>query len=152
SKVVRKRRVISLTNPSSTRSAGREDQRLLYTELKLTKVCVDNHLSRTYPSRGHPGPGSFAKEDTMSRLGITTFPRAGPGFSPANPSRRRFVGITAGAAGGVLGSGLWTPARSERDDDERDRGEHRASCPEQNPIPHVNQAAGPQTFGSFHFF
>src|SRR5262249_20910250 len=77
SKVVRKRRVISLTNPSSTRSAGREDQRLLYTELKLTKVCVDNHLSRTYPSRGHPGPGSFAKEDTMSRLGITTFPRAG---------------------------------------------------------------------------
>jgi hypothetical protein len=73
------------------------------------------------------------------------FLRAGP---PDAVSRRRFVGITAGAAGGALGSGLWTPAHSADDENERREG----ACPEQNPIPHVNQAAGPQTFGSFHFF
>jgi hypothetical protein len=56
-------------------------------------------------------------------------------------SRRRFVGITAGAAGGVLGSGLWTPARSEHDDDEDDEGREGGRgkpCPEPDPIPHIN--------------
>jgi hypothetical protein len=80
----------------------------------------------------------------MRRTAIGHFLRAGPHLV----SRRRFFGIGAGAAGGVLGSGLWTPVRGERDDDE-DNGR---SCPEQNPIPHVNRAAGPQTFGAFHFF
>ena len=68
-------------------------------------------------------------------------PRAGPSMFKPNFSRRRFFGITAGAAGGVLGSGLWTPARGEHDDDDdRDRREGRP-CPEQDPIPHIN--AGP---------
>jgi len=58
----------------------------------------------------------------------------------------------AGAAGGVLGSGLWTPALGEHDDDDRDQDRDGRPCPEQNPIPHVNMAAGPQTFGAFHFF
>jgi hypothetical protein len=84
----------------------------------------------------------------MHRAAFEKLTRAGP---QGSVSRRRFFGISAGAAGGVLGSGLWTPARSAHDDDD---DEHRAGrrCPEQNPIPHVNRAAGPQTFGSFHFF
>jgi hypothetical protein len=80
----------------------------------------------------------------MRRTAIGHFLRAGPHLV----SRRRFFGIGAGAAGGVLGSGLWTPVRGD------DRGQESAdrACPEQNPIPHINRAAGPQTFGSFHFF
>ena len=82
----------------------------------------------------------------MRRMDIGHALRAGPNAV----SRRRFFGMSAGAAGSVLGSGLWTPARADHDDDDRE-GEGRR-CPEQNPIPHVNMAAGPQTFGSFHFF
>ena len=80
----------------------------------------------------------------MRRTTIGHSLRAGPQVV----SRRRFFRIGAGAAGGVLGSGLWTPALGRRDDDDDRDGE----CPEQDPIPHINQAAGPQTFGSFHFF
>src|SRR5438105_1614115 len=71
--------------------------------------------------------------------------RIGPFFraGPFGVSRRRFVGITAGAAGGVLGSGLWVPARSEP-------GEGEPSLGAPDPIPHTN--AIPAAFGAFHFF
>jgi hypothetical protein len=85
----------------------------------------------------------------MSRAAFGKFPRAGPGSSQPNVSRRRFVGMTAGAAGGVLGAGLWTPARGEHDDDDRDRG-GQGQCPETDPIPHINTATA--GFGAFHFF
>jgi len=85
---------------------------------------------------------------------FTKFPRAGPTVSLRNVSRRHFFGISAGAAGGVLGSGLWTPAlgdHDEHDDDDRDNGRETEQCPEQQPIPHVN-AGPPAGFGAFHFF
>jgi len=85
----------------------------------------------------------------MSRAFLGRFPRAGPQSSQRLlpiPSRRRFFGIAAGAAGGVLGSGAWTPADS-RDEDERER----RACPEQNPIPHINQGP-PSGIGGFRFF
>ena len=75
--------------------------------------------------------------------------RAGPRMSGSNVSRRRFFGVTAGAAGGVLGAGLWTPARSDHDDDD-DRRVGRP-CPEQDPIPHLN-AGPPAAIGGFRFF
>jgi len=84
----------------------------------------------------------------MRRTAIGHSLRAGPNVV----SRRRFFGIGAGAAGGALGSGLWTPVLGERGDDDRERAGEGTACPEQNPIPHINRAAGPQTFGSFHFF
>jgi hypothetical protein len=62
----------------------------------------------------------------MKRTDIERFVRAGPGAV----SRRQFVGITAGAAGGVLGSGLLTPARG-------DAGPGEPACPAPDPIPHV---------------
>jgi hypothetical protein len=56
-------------------------------------------------------------------------------------SRRRFFGASAGAAGAVLGSGLWTPARSgeheKDDDDDGQHGQQGAPCPAPDPIPHV---------------
>lgn len=79
---------------------------------------------------------------------FTKSPRAGPPLSLRNVSRRQFVGISAGAAGGVLGSGLWTPALGDHDDDREREGDR---CPEQQPIPHVN-AGPPAGFGAFHFF
>jgi len=73
--------------------------------------------------------------------------RAGPDASRRLVSRRRFFGASAGAAGAVLGSGLWTPAPSaERemdDDDDRDRGERGAKCPEPDPIPHTTLLGPP---------
>jgi hypothetical protein len=84
----------------------------------------------------------------MRRTRIGHLLRAGPDAV----SRRRFFGMSAGAAGGVIGSGLWTPARADHDDEDRGREGEGKPCPEQSPIPHVNRAAGPQTFGSFHFF
>jgi hypothetical protein len=83
----------------------------------------------------------------MRRRAIGEFLRTGRGAV----SRRKFVGITAGAAGGVLGGGLWTPAQSQHDDDDRDRTEGGRACPEQNPILHVNSGP-PAGFGAFHFF
>src|SRR5437588_6301340 len=86
----------------------------------------------------------------MRRITTNDVARAGPGLAKMpNVSRRRFVGITAGAAGGVLGAGLWTPARGERDDDDEKRAAGRP-CPEQNPIPHLNQAV--IGIGGFRFF
>jgi len=81
----------------------------------------------------------------MRRIPVA-FLRAGP---ISAVSRRRFFGISAGAAGGVLGSSLWTPAHGA--DDENERREESGACPEQNPIPHVNMGP-PFGFGSFHFF
>jgi hypothetical protein len=83
------------------------------------------------------------KEDAMRRRAIGEFLRTGRGAV----SRRKFVGITAGAAGGVLGGGLWTPAQSQHDDDDRDRTEGGRACPEQNPILHVNSGP-PAGFGT----
>src|SRR5438552_5314348 len=112
------------------------------------KDILTSYVVRRIPC--HRTTTAFAEqEDTMGRF--TKFPREGPSFSLRNVSRRQFVGISAGAAGGVLGSGLWTPALGDHDDDERRR--EAAQCPEQQPIPHINMAEpGPHTFGSFHFF
>ena len=67
------------------------------------------------------------------------FGRAGPDVSPGLVSRRRFFGASAGAAGVVLGSGLWTPAQGDRsrDDDAGDHDERGPSCPAPDPIPFV---------------
>ena len=77
--------------------------------------------------------------------------RAGPSIVRPNLSRRRFFGITAGAAGGVLGSGLWTPARGAHDDDDDEGRKAGRPCPEQDPIPHINQGP-PSGIGGFRFF
>jgi hypothetical protein len=106
--------------------------------------------------RGKPYPTQRVsyEEEMMAPSDSTRFPRAGPGFSLRNVSRRRFFGIGAGAAGSVLGAGLWTPARSAHDEhDEDDKDEQRPAgrpCPEQNPIPHINQAT--IGIGGFRFF
>ena len=70
------------------------------------------------------------------------------GRSRSNVSRRRFFGLTAGVAGGVLGTGIWTPARGADDGDADERAKH---CPEQDPIPHVNMGP-PSAVGGFRFF
>jgi hypothetical protein len=57
--------------------------------------------------------------------------RAGPGVSLKRVSRRQFFGASAGAAGVMLGSGLWTPAGGD------DAGEQGQVCPAPDPIPHV---------------
>lgn len=73
------------------------------------------------------------------RLPVSSrFDRAGPDASSRLVSRRRFFGASAGAAGAVLGSGLWAPAHDDDDDDEKeDKGERAARCPEPDPIPHT---------------
>ena len=87
----------------------------------------------------------------MRRMSTNDVARASPGLSQfRNVSRRRLFGITAGAAGGVLGAGLWTPARGVRDDDDDKRAAGRP-CPEQDPIPHLN-AGPPAAIGGFRFF
>jgi hypothetical protein len=65
-------------------------------------------------------------------------------FMRRRMSRRNLVHGTVGAAGAVLGSGLWTPARA--DDDERD--EHAGPCSQ--ALPQVHTTAGP--FGPLHFY
>jgi hypothetical protein len=85
----------------------------------------------------------------MNRETFGTLRRADPCTPPASVSRRRFFGITAGAAGGVFGAGLRTRARSEHDDDQDRDG--RRPCPEQDPIPHLN-AGPPAGIGGFRFF
>jgi hypothetical protein len=69
---------------------------------------------------------------------------------PGNVSRRRFFGISAGAAGGVLGAGIWTPAQSEHDDEDDEHRAKRRPCPEQNPIVHINKVVA--AIGGFRFF
>src|SRR2546426_1844598 len=113
-----------------------------FIELELTEMPDNFFTSRLTPRSGPPD-----KEERMRGRAIGQFLRAGPG----SVSRRRFVGIASGAAGGVLGSGLWTPARGEHDDDDRGREPDGRPCPEQNPIPHVNTGP-PSGFGAFHFF
>src|SRR5438876_1638661 len=113
-------------------------------------------LTTTPVGRMNPrtsGTRVLKKEESMRRRTTHEVARAGPGlYKMPNVSRRRFVGITAGAAGGVLGAGLWTPARSEHrdDDDDHDRQAGRP-CPEQDPIPHLN-AGPPAAIGGFRFF
>jgi hypothetical protein len=85
----------------------------------------------------------------MNRERFGILRRAGPGSLRAAVTRRGFFGMTAGAAGGVLGAGLWTPVRAA-DDDDRDRDGGRR-CPEQDPIPHLN-AGPPSAIGGFRFF
>jgi hypothetical protein len=46
----------------------------------------------------------------MRRKGLIEFGRVGSNAPPQIVSRRRFFGISAGAAGALVGSGLWTPA------------------------------------------
>jgi len=84
----------------------------------------------------------------MKPIDLLRLPRAAPRLSVPNVSRRRFFGVSAGTAGALLGSALWTPAQSERDDDDDERT--RSRCPEQNPIRHVNQV--PIAIGGFRFF
>ncbi len=58
--------------------------------------------------------------------------RASPDASMGLVSRRSFFGVSVGTAGAVLGSGLWTPARSgehENDDDDGQHGMPGARCP-----------------------
>jgi len=83
----------------------------------------------------------------MRRPGIGLFHRARADSSPSFLSRRHFVGVTAAAAGMTLGSGLWTRARAESDDNEDQQGQ---GCPDPHAIPHVSEAT--VSFGAFHFF
>jgi hypothetical protein len=80
------------------------------------------------------------------------FGRAGPGSPLQIPSRRRFFGVSAGAAGAALGSGLWAPVGAhDKEDKEKDDDDRKAGgCPEADPIPHINSV--PAAFGAFHFF
>lgn len=95
-------------------------------------------------------PAIHFKGEHMRRP-LDEIPRAGPD----GVSRRRFFGLATGVAGGVLGSGLWTPAQSEhdRDDDDHD-GKPRAQgpCPEADPIPHINSVVAAGFGEAAHFF
>jgi hypothetical protein len=62
-------------------------------------------------------------------------------FMRRGMSRRNLV-HGMGAAGAVLGTGLWTPARADDD-------EHNGS-PCSQPLPQVHTTAGP--FGPLHFY
>jgi len=84
------------------------------------------------------------------------FGRAGPRDLPRLVTRRRFFGTSAGAAGAVLGSRLWTPAQGgepdDDDDDDRGHGKPGAPCPAADPIPHLNAVISGLGFGAFHVF
>jgi hypothetical protein len=77
--------------------------------------------------------------------------RAGPGALPPNVSRRRFFGASAGAAGVVLGSGLWAPAHDDDDDGDDKGGRVGQQCPEADPIPHIT-IPPPAPCERVHFF
>ncbi|PYQ16045.1 MAG: hypothetical protein DMF80_06460 [Acidobacteria bacterium] len=83
---------------------------------------------------------------------FSRFRRAGPLGPLPSVSRRQFFGASAGAAGVMLGSGLWTPVRSDDDDqgENGEQGEKGQVCPAADPIPHINKV--PAAFGAFHFF
>jgi hypothetical protein len=86
------------------------------------------------------------EEETMRFPILSRFDRAGPDASPGLVSRRRFFGASAGAAGAVLGSGLWTPAHGDHsrdDDDDEEDGKAGAKCPDPNPIPHTTLLGPP---------
>jgi hypothetical protein len=68
---------------------------------------------------------------------LSLFGRAGPDSSPGLVSRRRFFGASAGAAGAMLGSGLWTPAAGDHGDDKGDEHERDQACPAPEPIPNL---------------
>jgi hypothetical protein len=70
---------------------------------------------------------------------LSTFGRAGPDPMPGLVSRRRFFGASAGAAGVVLGSGLWTPAAGDHKDDENgDENDRGQRCPAPDPVPNIS--------------
>ena len=97
---------------------------------------------------------SARKEDTMRFPRFSGLGRAGPRDVPGLVSRRRFFGASAGAAGAVLGSGLWTPAHSSEHgrDDEGEGGQQGAACAQADPIPHLNAVISGFGFGAFHVF
>ena len=70
---------------------------------------------------------------------FSRFRRAGPLGPLPSVSRRHFFGASAGAAGVMLGSGLWTPVRSDDDDqgENGEQGEKGQVCPAADPIPPV---------------
>jgi hypothetical protein len=87
----------------------------------IDKVFEQSDLPSTEQSpHGHIGESLFG----------------GRGFS-----RRRFIGTTAGAAGAMLGSGLWIPARGEP-------GPGGPNCPAADPIPHITMVGAEP----LHFF
>jgi hypothetical protein len=57
-----------------------------------------------------------------------------------------------GAAGAVLGSGLSTPGQAHEQDDDEEKAGRAATCPEADPIPHINKVVSGFGFGAFHFF
>ena len=69
---------------------------------------------------------------------LSTFGRAGPKVSPGVVSRRRFFGASAGAAGAMLGSGLWTPAASAHNDENGDENDGGQACPAAEPVPNMS--------------
>lgn len=80
----------------------------------------------------------------MRREDLSLFGREEPRASPRSVSRRQFVGISAGAAGVMLGSGLWTPAGS-------DPGAGQPSPGMPDPIPHIT-IPPPAPCERVHFF
>jgi hypothetical protein len=78
------------------------------------------------------------------RDGLFKFGRIGPSAPSQTVSRRRFFGVSAGAAGALVGSGLWTPA-------EGDAGAGQPSRGAPDPIPHITRPPfAPQE--PLHFF
>lgn len=93
----------------------------------------------------------------MKRFGSSVLGRAEPDPPARTVSRRHFFGASAGAAGLVLGSGLWTPGRTDDEDDDRrdkhdrdDRGIHRCTITP-DPIPHIT-IPPPAPCERVHFF
>ena len=72
---------------------------------------------------------------------LTTLGRADPDAPRGLVSRRGFFGASAGAAGALLGSGLWTPAAGDHGDENGDENEGGQACPAPEPVP--NLAAPP---------
>jgi hypothetical protein len=66
----------------------------------------------------------------MRRPGLSTSRRASPSAPMRTVSRRQFFGISAGTAGLMVGTGLWTPAGGDPGPGEPSRG-----APD--PIPHI---------------
>ena len=70
---------------------------------------------------------------------LRTLGRADPGATSGLVSRRRFFGASAGAAGVMLGSGLWTRAAGDHDGDEGgDENDAIQACPAPEPVPNLS--------------